>query len=166
MQMSILAELRISETNDGTRNRKSQTFVAAALRKNKCVDSDQLAIDIHERGSAVAGIGSGVALHINHRAIRIELSSRCADYTHRDRVLQCLWTTKRKHANDLPDFVVVADSKRRQTCRFDLQHREIDVLVRTDNARVNTARSTDDRLVIRLARCNCWHEDTNTLAAA
>jgi hypothetical protein len=139
MQVTILAELRIGESDDCTRNRKTQTLIAATLRKNESVDSDQLAIDIHERTAAVAAIRGCITLHINHRAVRIELSSRRADYTHRDRVLQTFGTTKRKHEVSLPDLVIVADSKRRQTSRLYLQHREIDVFIRTDDASINTA---------------------------
>jgi len=109
------------------------------LRQNQRVQSDQLAIDVDERASAVAGIDRRVGLNIDGRLIRIGLTGDGAHHAHRDRIAQPFRTAEREHEFALADGVVVGQRDRPEARHVDLQQREVDVARGADDSRVDGA---------------------------
>src|SRR5579863_8669532 len=97
MNMAILQELWICKCHYPGGYSKAQALIAARGRKNKSVDSHEIAVCIHQRTAAIARIDGSVCLNVDKRTIRIGLTRHRAHHPHRHRIAQPFWTAESKH---------------------------------------------------------------------
>src|SRR6516162_9227738 len=60
VNVTILAQTAVHELDDTRRNREAETLTAAARRKNKGIDAEHVAFNVHERAAAVSRIDGSV----------------------------------------------------------------------------------------------------------
>jgi hypothetical protein len=97
MNMAVLQELGICKCHHSGGDSKAQALIAARSRKNKSVNSHQIAVRIHQRATAVAWIDGRVRLDIDERTIRIGLARHRAHHAHGHRIAQPFRTPESKH---------------------------------------------------------------------
>src|SRR5579872_2795481 len=93
----MFSEFMIGEEYCGRRDGKSQAFATAAFGVNKSIQSNQIAVTIHECSAAVAWIYGSIGLDVHHRTIGIDLPANGAYDASCDRVLKPLRRAYRQH---------------------------------------------------------------------
>ena len=136
----------VSETDDGFRNRKTETFAATTLCVNEGIDAKQMSIDIDQCSAAVAGVDRRVGLDVEHGAVGIGLARKSAHHTKGDGVLETLRTANGEYKLSLPRSTNVGQREIRQIFRFYLDEGEIKIAIAADQPRVeNTHWSVGSR---------------------
>ena len=102
VNVAVLQQLRIGVRHHARRNREAQSLIAARRGQNKSVDSNEVAVRVHQRAAAVAGIDRRVRLHVDERTIGIGLPRNGAHHAHRHRVPQALGASESKDHFALP----------------------------------------------------------------
>ena len=70
---TLAAELGDHGLHDVAGGREAEALVASALAQDEGVETDQAALHVHERPSAVAGVDGRVGLQVDHRIVRAKL---------------------------------------------------------------------------------------------
>ena len=98
--------LLIRDVHEAAGDGETEALVSAGLRKYKGVDADNVAVDVDERSSGIAGIDGRVCLDIDHRRIRIDLARHGRNYAEGDRVAQTFRTAEGENDLSLADIPI------------------------------------------------------------
>lgn len=132
---SIFANLLVSVAHDAAGNGEADAFVATGFCVDESVDADDVAIGVHERTAAIAGIDGGVSLDVDHGVVGIGLAENGADEAHADGVFEAFGTAEGEYELALLNFFVAADLERGEVRRFDFEDGEVDFLAETNDFR-------------------------------
>src|ERR1700730_3930736 len=133
MNVTEFAKLLIRDVDDAAGNGKSTAFVSAGLRKDDSVVADDVAVDIDERTSGIAGIDGSVGLDVDHGRVWIDLASNGGNDAKCDGVAQPLGATEGENDFSLADIAVRCEGERAELYVIDLEHSKVNVLGDADN---------------------------------
>ena len=111
--------------DDVERHGESEAFAAAGLRQDHGVNAQQLALEIHQRASRVAGVHGCVGLDVGAGIVGIELAVNRADQSQRGGLRQSHGASVGQYQLALTRVCVAGQVKEGDPIHFDLEEREI-----------------------------------------
>src|SRR2546429_1936081 len=97
MDVPVPLERSIDISDNIARNCEPESFTAARLGKNKCVDSDHTTPYVHQGATAISWIDGRIRLYEDPRIVLIQLAGRRAHDTHADRVVHTQRAPESQH---------------------------------------------------------------------
>src|SRR5438309_4159395 len=83
---SELPKVLVVEIDDLGWNCKSQSLVATALAQYQSINSNHVAIDVHQWAATVSRVEGRISLDVDHGTIRVGLPGDRADHSHSYRI--------------------------------------------------------------------------------
>ena len=126
--LQVVHDLARQIAGDG----EPDALIAAALREDRGVDADQLAVGVDQRAARVARIDRGVGLNERCRTdlMFVVGSIERRDDAERHGLAQLIRVADREHPFRDLEFVGVAPRHRRQVPGLDFQERQVGALIR------------------------------------
>ena len=155
-------------THDVDGRREADALVPAALADDQGVDSDEPALDVHERPAAAAGVDGRVGLQVDHGIVGAELAGHGAQHAEGDRAVEAEGAAHGEHDLALTQRLGLGERDGSEPLDLDLQHREVGFPVDADEAGgwgrpaglrmepPGPSRLGEGRTSIRRAPCTTW----------
>src|SRR5437867_607135 len=121
MDVPIFLERGIDIPHNVARNRESDSFAAARLRKDEGVDSNEQTTRVYQRPAAISGIDRSIRLYIDARIILSKLTCDGAHDTHTDGIVHSKRASKRQYELALFEFQGITERNGRKSSGVDLQ---------------------------------------------
>ena len=133
-QPALVADVLHHRTHDVHGRGEADALVAAALAHDEGVDSDQAALDVHQRPAAAAGIDGRVGLQIDHGVVGAELARERREHAEADRVVEAQGAAEGEHDLALPQLVRLGEGQGDEAGSLDLEQGEVGLAVDAHHA--------------------------------
>ena len=153
LHFAVLDQLRHDRRHHVARYREADADVAAGGRENCGVDADQLAAQIHQRATRIAGVDRRIGLNEIFVTFDAEATApERADDARRHGLVEPERIADRNHVVADAQPARIGERDLRELARVDFQHREIHLRVGADRASPATRVHRDNVTVISSAR--------------